>query len=127
MTVEELWEEQRMNRKVDDTLVPVPVGVLAQLKAMSAFSNYKTMNVKEVWNDIDRRCEEVEKGLSDFIDVMTTAYSIFEIENNEGPEEARKLIDEMIVKMPHEEADGFMIFVAMELRRLRAEYEEESK
>lgn len=113
-----------MNEEIEKILVPVPAGLLVQLKAMSAFQRYKTMSFAEIWSDIDDRCEEVEKGLSDFIDVMTTAYSIFEIENNEGPEEARKLIDEIIVKMPHEEADGFMIFVVMELRRLRAEYKE---
>lgn len=113
-----------MNKGSGKILVPVPAETLAQLQAMSVFCKCKTMSFAEIWSDIDDRCEEVEKGLSDFIDVMTTAYSIFEIENNEGPEEARKLIDEMIVKMPHEEADGFMIFVAMELRRLRAEYKE---
>ena len=36
-----------MSKKVDDTLVPVPVKLLAQLKAMSAFHRYQTWNVNE--------------------------------------------------------------------------------
>lgn len=53
-----------MSKKVDDTLVPVPVKLLAQLKAMSAFHRYQTMNIEEVWNEIDKQCEKVEENLS---------------------------------------------------------------
>lgn len=33
-----------MSKRIDDTLVPVPVGLLAQIKAMSLFHKCETMS-----------------------------------------------------------------------------------
>lgn len=114
-----------MNRKVDDTLVPVPVGLLAQLKAMSAFRRYQTMDIKEVWDEIDKQCEKVEENLSASMNIVTQARVIFEIEKMEGEKEAQKLIDELVAKMPGEDGKTYMGFVAITLWKLRKKYEEE--
>lgn len=114
-----------MNRKVDDTLVPVPVGLLAQVKAMSSFFEYETMSFEKVWGDIDRRCEDVEENLSTSMDIVAQARVIFEIEKMEGEKEAQKLIDELVAKMPGEDGKTYMGFVAITLWKLRKKYEEE--
>lgn len=113
-----------MNKRVDDTLVPVPVGLLAQIKAMSSFLKYQTMSFEEIWDDIDKRCEEVAKDLSGYVNVVGIAHALFEIEKSEGPEGAQDLIDEIITGMSSEEVNGFMALVARELRRLSKKYKE---
>ena len=116
-----------MNEEIEKILVPVPAGLLVQLKAMSAFQRYKTMSFEEIWDDIDKRCEEVAKDLSGYVNVVGIAHALFEIEKSEGPEGAQDLIDEIITGMSSEEVNGIMALVARELRRLSAEYKEESK
>ncbi len=116
-----------MNRKVDDTLVPVPVGLLVQLKAMSAFRRYKTMSFDEIWDDIDKRCEEAEENLSAVVNMLTNARVIFEVEKTEGVKEAEELVNEMMDKAPDEEGKMYMALVARTLQKLSKEYEEGKK
>ena len=113
-----------MSKKVDDTLVPVPVGLLAQLKAMSAFNWYQTMNIEEVWNEIDKQCEKVEENLSTSMNIVAQARTLFEIEKREGKREAQKLIDEMMISAPGDEGKTYMGLVAITLRKLNKQYEE---
>lgn len=116
-----------MNRKVDDTLVPVPVGLLAQVKAMSSFLKYETMSFEKVWDDIGNRCEEVEENLSASMDIVAQARAIFEFEKKEGAKAAQDLVNELIATMPGDEGKTYMGLVAITLRKLSKKYEEESK
>lgn len=116
-----------MNRKVDDTLVPVPVGLLAQVKAMSSFFEYETMSFEKVWGDIDRRCEDIEENLSTSMDIVAQARVIFEIEKMKGEKEAQKLIGKLAAKMSGEDGKTYMGLIAVTLWKLRKQYEEESK
>lgn len=113
-----------MSKKVDDTLVPVPVKLLAQLKAMSAFHRYQTMNIEEVWNEIDKQCEKVEENLSTSMNIVAQARALFEIEKSEGKREAQELIDEMMTSAPGDEGQVYMGLVALTLRKLSKKYEE---
>ena len=114
-----------MSKRIDDTLVPVSVGLLAQLKAMSAFRRYQTMDIKEVWSDINDRCEETTKGLSVSMDIVAQARAIFEFEKREGPKEAQELVNELIAKMPGEKGKMYMALIAKTLQKLNKQYEEE--
>lgn len=113
-----------MNKDVDNMTVPVPMKVLAQLKAMSAFSAYETMNASEVWAELDECCEKVEKGLSVSLDIVAQARGLFEIQKTEGMKEAHELIDEMRNNAPQDVADIYMTLVAITLQKLDRQYEE---
>ena len=115
-----------MNKKIDDTLVPVPVGLLAQIKAMSSFLKYETMDFEKVWSDINDRCEETTKGLSVSMDIVAQARAIFEFEKKEGPKEAQELVNELIAKMPGEKGTMYMALIARTLQKLSKQYEEEN-
>lgn len=122
-TIKEQLKQQHMSKKVDDTLVPVPVKLLAQLKAMSAFHRYQTMNIEEVWNEIDKQCEKVEENLSTSMNIVAQARALFEIEKSEGKREAQELIDEMMTSAPGDEGQVYMGLVAITLRKLNKQYE----
>ena len=113
-----------MSKRIDDTLVPVPVGLLAQIKAMSLFHKCETMSFEKVWGDIDRRCEEAEEGLSTSMDIVVHARALFEIEKSEGKKEAQELIDEMMASVPGENGKTYMGLVAITLQKLNKRYEE---
>ncbi|MDB7641241.1 hypothetical protein PND19_01135 [Ligilactobacillus ruminis] len=115
-----------MSKKVDDTLIPVPVGLLAQLKAMSAFRRYKTMSFEKVWDDIDGRCEEVEDNLSAVMNMVANSRIIFEVEKTEGVKEAEELVNEMMAKTQDEEGKMYMALIAKTLQKLNKRYEEEN-
>lgn len=115
-----------MNKKVGEILVPVPVKALVQLKTMSAFHDYKTMNFEKIWDDIDDRCEETKEGLSGFVNMMGIVHSIFEVEKSEGLKEAQKIADETMAEMSGEHGDEVMALIAKELRELSVEYKEEN-
>lgn len=116
-----------MSKRIDDTLVPVSVGLLAQLKAMSAFRRYQTMDIKEVWDEIDKQCEKVEENLSASMNIVAQARALFEIEKSEGKKEAQELIDEMMTNAPGDDGKIYMGLVAITLRKLNKRYEEENK
>ena len=118
------WREFKMSKKVDDTLVLVPVGLLAQIKAMSSFLKYETMSFEKVWDDIGNRCEEVEENLSTSMDIVAQARAIFEFEKKEGAKAAQDLVNELIATMPGDEGKTYMGLVAITLRKLSKKYEE---
>lgn len=113
-----------MSKRIDDTLVPVPVGLLAQIKAMSSFLKYETMSFEKVWDDIGNRCEEVEENLSTSMDIVAQARAIFEFEKKEGAKAAQDLVNELIATMPGDEGKTYMGLVAITLRKLSKKYEE---
>lgn len=116
-----------MSKRIDDTLVPVPVGLLAQLKAMSAFRRYQTMSFEKVWDDIDGRCEEVEENLSAVMNMVANSRIIFEVEKTEGAKEAEELVNEMMTKAQDEEGEMYMALIAKTLQKLSKKYEEGNK
>lgn len=101
-----------MSKRIDDTLVPVPAGVLAALEAVCTFAHCKTINHKEMLEIISSRAEEVEEGLSGTISMLSLAYVIFETEKTHGKKAAKKVTSEILGRFQGEKKELVARFVA---------------